>query len=173
MAARLRELEADGVIFRVASSGQNRFVQYQLTPRGEQLAPAFDASALTGVAERQEPRDGEVVTTASLVSALRVAAHQGTPPKTRCDVTFTIQVTDVVVHTVISQGNVSVGPGAHPDADPKIIAGTEFRALMSLEADANTAVPDSITFEGDRSLLSTPLQSFHIPQTEPSATDQP
>ncbi len=56
------------------------------------------------------PRDGEIVTTASLTAALRVAAGDAVVPED-WDTTYTVRVGDVEAHVVMRDGVITVGPG--------------------------------------------------------------
>src|SRR5699024_12208843 len=69
LSTRLKELEDDRLIIRRVRSSPDRSVVYTVTERGAALRPALDALSLWGAATMDEPREGEVVTTASLISA--------------------------------------------------------------------------------------------------------
>ncbi|WP_454295320.1 winged helix-turn-helix transcriptional regulator [Salana multivorans] len=120
LSTRLKELERDGLIVREVRRGADRSVVYAMTERGADLQPALDALSRWGAAGMREPREGEIVTEASLVSALRVAAEGATLTSRR--ITFTVRVGDAVAHAVVGDGTVKVGAGEHPGAD-LVIAG--------------------------------------------------
>jgi DNA-binding HxlR family transcriptional regulator len=60
LASRLKDLEEEGLVERVAPSGAERSVTYRLTPRGEELGPALDALSRWGAGGMRTPRDGAI-----------------------------------------------------------------------------------------------------------------
>ncbi|MFT4220591.1 MAG: winged helix-turn-helix transcriptional regulator [Microbacterium sp.] len=167
LSTRLKELEQDGLVVREARSGADRSIVYALTDRGAALQPALDALSRWGAAEMREPREGEVVTEASLVSALRVAAGGGTPTRRR--LAFTVRAGQVAAHAVTGDGVVTVGAGEHPDADLVITGGPGFRDLLAGALDPAAAIADGVVdLEGDPVLLEDFVTMFHVPYS-PSA----
>lgn len=162
LSTRLKELEADGLVRRVARAGADRSVVYTLTPRGRALQPALDALARWGAADLHQPRAGEIVTEASLVSALRVASAGGVPPGRR--LTFTVRVGDALAHALVADGTVVVEPGPAPDADLEIIGGPGFRDLLAgvLEP-ADALARDLVEVAGDPALLADFVAIFQVP----------
>src|SRR5699024_4282752 len=68
LSTRVKKLEDDGLIIRQVLCSLDRSVVYSMTVRCAALRPALDALSLWGAASMDEPREGEVVTTASLIS---------------------------------------------------------------------------------------------------------
>jgi hypothetical protein len=66
----------------------------------------------------REARECEVVTDASLVGSLRVAAQGGTPPQRRGSVTYEVRVGSAVAHATVTGSEINVKPGGHPRARP-------------------------------------------------------
>jgi DNA-binding HxlR family transcriptional regulator len=164
LAGRLKELEEEGLVARIAPSGAERSVVYRLTPRGEELQPALDALSRWGAAGMRTPREGEIVTTASMTSAFKVAAGDGLVPKS-WNTSYTVHVTDdVVVHLVMRDGRISVGPGPAESPDLIITAGPGIRDLLAGELDADTAVATgAVQLEGDAALFRRFADSLHVP----------
>jgi DNA-binding HxlR family transcriptional regulator len=163
LASRLRELEDEGLVTRAVPSGIERAVVYGLTPRGEELGPALDALSRWGAGGMRSPREGEIVTTASIVSALRVAAGDGVVPKS-WNTTYTVRVGEVEVHLVMRDGAITVGPGAADAPDLVITAGPQIRDLLAGELDAETAIATgAVQIEGDPALFSRFADSLHVP----------
>ncbi|HWH25061.1 MAG TPA: helix-turn-helix domain-containing protein [Pseudolysinimonas sp.] len=163
LAARLKELEEAGVVTRTAPSGADRSVVYELTPRGEELGPALDALGLWGAGGMRTPRENEVVTTASIIAALRVAAGDGVVPKS-WKTSYTVQVADVVVHVVMRDGVVTVGAGAAEAPDLVIVAGPQIRDVLAGELDAETAIATgAVQLEGDAALFARFADSLRVP----------
>lgn len=162
LSTRLKELEQDGLIVREARTGADRSIVYVVTDRGAELQPALDALSRWGAAAMREPRKGEIVTEASLISALRVAAGGGTRP-TR-PLAFTILAGDIAIHALARDGDVEVGPGPAEDADLVIEAGPGFRDLLAGALAPQAALDEGLlTVEGDPALLDEFVSAFHVP----------
>lgn len=163
LASRLKELEDEGLVLRTAPSGAERAVVYALTPRGEELGPALDALSRWGAGGMRAPRDGEIVTTASIVAALKVAAGDGVVPKD-WNTTYTVRVGDVNAHVVMRDGAITVGPGAAEVPDLVITAGPQIRDVLAGELDAPTAVSTgAVELEGDASLFARFADTLRVP----------
>ncbi|WP_028662340.1 winged helix-turn-helix transcriptional regulator [Saccharomonospora iraqiensis] len=163
LATRLKELEQDGLVAREARSGADRSVVYSVTRRGAELAPALDALARWGAAGMQAPRAGEIVTTASLVTALRVAAEHAQAPRQR-QLAYTVRVRDAVAHAVLRDGAVDVGAGEHPEPDLVITGGPQFRDLLAGVLDPESALADgAVELDGDPAALAPFVATFRVP----------
>jgi DNA-binding HxlR family transcriptional regulator len=165
LATRLKELETDGLVLREVRSSPDRSIVYRLTPRGAELAPALDALARWGAAGMREPREGEVVTEASLVTALRVAAIDN--PTTRPPVVYVVRVANAVASATVADGVVVVEPGEHPDPDLVIGGGARFRDLLAGRLDPQEALTQgAVELEGDPELLATFTETFRVPYSD-------
>ncbi|MCW3157680.1 winged helix-turn-helix transcriptional regulator [Micropruina sonneratiae] len=163
LATRLKELEQDGLVVRQARAGADRSVVYALTPRGEELQPALDALSRWGAAELREPREGEIVTEASLVSALRVASQHRTPPRGRRRA-FTVRVGQAVAHAIVADRAVVVGPGPAQPSDLIVEGGPGFRDLLAGVLDPADAVASgAVEVTGDPALLAEFVEIFRVP----------
>lgn len=163
LASRLKELEEEGIVERMAPSRGERAVVYRLTPRGEELGPAMNALSRWGAGGMRTPRDGEIVTTASIASALKVAAGEGVVPK-GWDTAYTVRVGEVVTHLIMRDGVITVGPGAAEAPDLVITAGPQIRDLLAGELDADTAIATgAVQLEGDASLFARFADTLHVP----------
>ncbi len=162
LSTRLKELEQDGLVVREARSGADRSIVYALTERGAELRPALDALSRWGAAGMRELREGEIVTQASLVSALRIAA-EGAAPAGR-PLTFTVRVGDAVAHAIVEGSTVDVGAGEHPGADLVISSGPGFRDLLAGALDPASAIAEqAVVVEGDPGLLADFASIFTVP----------
>ncbi len=122
----------------------------------------------TGVAGIYTPREGEIVTTASLVTALRVAAGNGLTPDRR-RLVYTVRVGDAVAHMIVHGRTVEVVPGEHPEPDLVITGGPEFRDLLAGTLDPETAVADGVVeIDGDPALLTPFVATFTVPYSTAS-----
>jgi len=163
LASRLKELEEEGLVTRSAPTGSERSVVYELTPRGHELEPALDALSRWGAGGMRTPREGEIVTTASITAAFKVAAGDGVIPKS-WNTSYTVQVADVVVNVLMRSGTITVTPGPADAPDLVVIAGPEIRDLLAGVLDADTAIATgAVQLEGDASLFRRFADSFHVP----------
>jgi DNA-binding HxlR family transcriptional regulator len=167
LAARLKELEADGLVVREARAGSDRSVVYRTTARADELRPALDALARWGAAGMREPRPGEVVTDTSLVGSLRVAAQGRTPPRRRSTVTYEVRVGGAIAHATITRNEVTVSSGAHPAPDLVVIGGPGFRDLLAGVLDPDTALATgAVELIGDPALLTDFTTTFTVPYSD-------
>lgn len=168
LSTRLKELERDGLVAREARTGADRSIVYAMTDRGAELQPALDALSRWGAAGMRDPREGEIVTDASLVSALRVAAEGATPTGRR--LAFTVKVGAAVAHAIAGDGRVDVGAGEHPGTDLVIIGGPGFRDLLAGTLDPATAISaGAVVVEGDPRLLEDFASIFTVPYSPAAA----
>lgn len=163
LAGRLKELEEESLLARAVASEGERSIVYGLTPRGKELIPVLDALSRWGAGGMRSPREGEIVTTASLVAALRVAAGDGIAPKA-WNTRYTIRVGDVEINVIMRDGIIMVGPGAAEDPDLVITAGPQIRDLLAGELDAVTAIKSgAVQLEGDPMLLERFAEVLRVP----------
>ncbi|WP_085369045.1 winged helix-turn-helix transcriptional regulator [Leifsonia sp. NCR5] len=169
LASRLKDLEDEGIVARVAPSGAERSVVYELTPRGDELRPVLDALSRWGAAGMRTPRDGEIVTTASITAALRVAAGDGVVPQD-WDSAYTVRVGGIEAHVVMRDGAIEVGQGPAEQPDLVITAGPQIRDVMAGELDAPTAVATGVVqLEGDASLFERFAATLRVPYSPNAA----
>jgi len=163
LASRLKELEDDGLVVRVLGAAPDRFVLYQATARARELIPALDALGRWGAAGMRQPRAGEVVTEASLVSALRSAVRPRTPGRPHSAV-VEVRIGDATAHAVVDQESVTVHPGGHPAADLTLEAGPRFRDVLAGELDPDVAVAQGVVrVHGDLTSFTEFVSTFHVP----------
>lgn len=166
LATRLKELEEEGLVARTAPSGTERSVVYELTPRGDELRPALDALSRWGAGGMRTPREGEIVTSASITAALRVAAGDGVVP-TEWDTVYGLRVGDIDVRVVMREGSITVEPGAAETPDLVIAAGPQIRDLLAGELDPQTAVDTgAVQLEGDAGLFQRFADTMRVPYSE-------
>lgn len=169
LSTRLKELDRDGLIVREVRGGADRSIVYALTDRGAELRPVLEALGRWGAAGMRDPRENEIVTEASLVTALRVAAKGSAP--TGQPLTFTVRVGGAVAHARVEGGDVEVGAGEHPDPDLAITGGPRLRDLLAGTLDPQTALSEGVVAaEGDPALLAVFASIFAVPYS-PAALD--
>lgn len=117
------------------------------------------------------PREGEVVTEASLVSALRVAAggHESGSVTHRA---YQVEAGEAVVHAIVDENGVTVEPGPHPAPNLTIVAGSGFRDLLAGAVDAARAVATgAVSIVGAPTYLEGFTRTFRVPYS-PSVTER-
>lgn len=163
LATRLKDLEEEGLIARVAPNGAERAVVYRLTPRGEELEPALDALSRWGAGGMRTPREGEVVTPSSITAALRVAAGDGVVPAD-WDTVYNVRVGDVEVHVLMRDGTITADPGFVEGADLQITAGPAIRDLLAGTLSAEDAIATgAVQLDGDPALFARFADTLRVP----------
>jgi DNA-binding HxlR family transcriptional regulator len=166
LATRLKELEDEGLVARTVPPAGERSVVYALTPRGEEVRPALDALSRFGAGGMRTPREGEIVTSASITAALRVAAGEGEVPED-WDTVYGVRVGDIEAHVIMRDGRITVGEGPAERPDLVITAGPQIRDVMAGELDAPTAVATGVVqLEGDASLFDRFAETLRVPYSE-------
>jgi len=163
LAARLKELEQDGLVTREARSGADRSVVYLPTRRAEALVPVLDALGRWGAADMRVPREGEVVTEAALVSSLR-SAIQRDARRLRPRSTYQVTIADLTIHVAIDGDDVRVAPGPHPDPDLVIATGPGLRDLLAGAVGPEQAIAEGVVeLSGDQTAFGDFVATFHVP----------
>ncbi|GAA1242081.1 winged helix-turn-helix transcriptional regulator [Prauserella halophila] len=162
LSARLKELEVAGIVERRVRPRPDGSVVYALTEYGADLEDVVLALGRWGARALGEPGPDEIVTTDSLVMALRttflpeVAQAQG-------DATYEIRLGDVVAHARVAGGELAAARGEAADADLVIDSGPALRALLAGELTPDDALADGIVaITGPKELLTAFTRSFRI-----------
>lgn len=152
LTARLKELEAAGLVGRRVLPRPERGVVYELTPYGADLEASVLALGRWGAKNLGFPRAGEAVTLDSLITALRTTFHPGASRGLRA--TFGLRVGEIALHATVDKNRIRVAEGVPAGADLVIDATPELRALMAGELSPSEAVEKGIVrFTGDATLL--------------------
>ncbi|HTJ25333.1 MAG TPA: helix-turn-helix domain-containing protein [Candidatus Limnocylindria bacterium] len=161
LAARLKELEASGLVLRRALPAPERAVVYELTAYGRELEDAIVALGRWGAKSLGDPRPGEVVTAESLVTALRSTFHREAARGLHAG--FELRFGEIVIHARVDDGAVEAAIGPLREPDLVIETGPALKALMSGDlAPARAIREGSVTLRGDRALLTRFVQIFRI-----------
>jgi DNA-binding HxlR family transcriptional regulator len=162
LSARLKELEASGVIQRRLLPRPQGSVVYQLTDYGRELDDVVLRLGLWGARSLGQPRPDDIVTTDSLILALRTTF--------RCDAAsglhlgYEVRVGDIVIHARVDDGKAEVEQGPLPRPDLVIDTGPELRALQAGELSPREAVASgAVRLTGDPDLLDRFVAVFQIP----------
>lgn len=161
LTSRLKELEDAGVVRRRILPRPSGAVVYELTELGAQLEEGVLSLARWGARLLGEPRPDEIVTSDSLIMAMRAtfkpAAARG------LDVGYELRVGEVVIHMRVRGSRLEVGAGPLPDADLFIDAGPALKALMSGEmTPAQAKARGSVHLKGQTKLLPRFVETFRI-----------
>jgi DNA-binding HxlR family transcriptional regulator len=158
LAARLKALEAAGVVHRAGASG------YALTPRGEQLRPALDALVRWGwELLPDQPEEGSVrAAWAAMLMRAEMEASGG--PGVAGIVDFDVGGERFWLHADGERADLRDGPApVHADATARCDLPT-FTALATGDTGAREAIRSgALNVEGDRRLLDQLLRRFRLP----------
>lgn len=159
LAARLKELQAAGVLRRVPHS---RVIVYELTPYGYELEPVVLALGAWGFKALGDPRDEQVITPDSMTIDLRTAFRApvaATLPTTAYAARF--GPTELLIRVDGSTLDVTRGDG---DVDLAFSAGPGIRRLISGELTARHAIStgEVIVLRGSGDLLDRFASTFHL-----------
>jgi DNA-binding HxlR family transcriptional regulator len=168
LSARLKELEASGVVQRRLLPRPQGSVVYELTDYGRGLDDVVLRLGLWGARSLGRPRPDDIVTTDSLIMALRATFRRDAAAGLRLG--YEVRIGDVVVHALVDDGRVAVEQGPLPRPDLVIDTGPELRALLAGELGPSEAVAGgAVRLTGDPALLDRFVQVFHIPPPPASA----
>ena len=170
LSARLKELQEDGVIRRVALASCG--LVYELTEYGRELEPIVLALGRWGFRSMGEPRDDDVVTADSLTMALRTAFK---PEIASVSLDFQIQVGAVELRAQVSDGElkvIQIAPptppvgGALPSSEPELrfATGPGIRHLIAGTLTPAQAVKQDVVtiLKGNLKLLERFTELFRI-----------
>ncbi|WP_019818938.1 winged helix-turn-helix transcriptional regulator [Saccharomonospora saliphila] len=161
LSARLKRLEAEGVVTRRVLPRPASSVVYELTAYGRDLEDAVLALGRWGARALGEPEPGETVTADSMIIALRAAFR----PERATDhtVRFELHVADVVLTAEVKEGTLHLAEGPAAHADLVVRTGPAVRALLSGEITPARAVEDGqVLLHGDPGLLTTFTTLFQL-----------
>jgi DNA-binding HxlR family transcriptional regulator len=163
LSARLKELEAAGVVERHAVAGE-RSVQYRLTERGRALEPVIDALGRWGAGRMVAPLPGETVTSAIVASMLRTAFAGRVEPGPGTTTVFQVGGGPVAAWAEVKGDDIVVGDGEHTGPDLVIAAGPAMRAFVAGElTPAEFAASPGVTVTGPPQLLHLFSRLFRLP----------
>ena len=159
LAARLKELQAAGVIRRAPRS---RIVIYELTPYGRELEPVVLALGAWGFKALGEPRDEQVLTPDAMTISLRTAFR----PLVAADLPATayaarLESAELLIRVDGSDLDVSRGDGP---VDLAFTAGPDIRRILSGELAPDRAIATGVVevLRGSGDLLDRFASTFHL-----------
>ncbi len=161
LSARMRELEHARIVR--SRPMADDAMGYELTEYGNELEDTLLRFSRWGAKSLGDPRPEEIVTTDSLVIAVRSVFD---PSAARgVHASYEIRVGDeIVFHVRVNDGTAHVGPGPLPDADLLLDPGIVLKALMAGELSAAEAITTgSVKIVGEPALLQQFTEMFVIP----------
>jgi DNA-binding HxlR family transcriptional regulator len=172
LSERLEELEQADVVRHRSASDPAKDAVYELTQYGRELDDIVVGLGRWGAKKLGGPRRDEIVTSSSMVTALRStfrpeAAHG-------LVVNYLFRLGPIDIHARVDDGHADIGPGLIDDADLIIEAGPALKALMAGEMSSREAIESgSVRLTGDPGLLEWFTELFHIPPAPPTPPTRP
>jgi DNA-binding HxlR family transcriptional regulator len=159
LAARLKELQAAGVIRRVPHS---RVIVYELTPYGRELEPVLLALGAWGFKALGEPRAEQVITPDAMTIDLRTA-FQPQVAATLPGTAYAARVGAAELLIRVHGSTLDVTRGLGP-VDLAFTADAGIRRLISGEISAERAIETGVVevLSGRRTLLDRFATTFHL-----------
>ena len=159
LAARLKELQAAGIIRRAPHS---RVIVYELTPYGRELEPVVLALGAWGFKAMGEPREQQIITPDSMTMALRTAFRPEVAaklPSTAYGAYF--GSAELLVNVEGPVLSVQRGAG---QVDLAFASGPAIRQLISGELPAERAIATGVVgvLHGPSALLTRFADTFHL-----------
>jgi DNA-binding HxlR family transcriptional regulator len=160
LAARLKELQAAGVLRRVPHS---RVIVYELTPYGRELEPVVLALGAWGFKAMGDPREEQIITPDSMTIALRTAFQPqvaATLPATAYGARF--GPADLLIR--VEGATLDVTRGEDGDVDLAFAAGPGIRRIISGELAPERAIATGVVevLRGRGDLLGRFASTFHL-----------
>lgn len=161
LAARLREFEHAGIVFRHATTGPAESVSYELTEYGMELDDIILRVGRWGARQLGQPRPDEIVTTDSMIMAMRATFQPQNAQGVQ--VSYELRLVSIVLNLRIDDGELTVAAGPLPSADLIFEPGMTLKGLMSGEVSPADVVGDpNVRLIGDRSLVDLFARLFQI-----------
>jgi len=159
LAARLKELQAVGVLRRVPHS---RVIVYELTPYGRELEPVVLALGAWGFKAMDDPRDEQIITPDSMTMELRTAFRSSVASSLPATAyAARLGPTELLIRVDGRDLDVSRGDGP---ADLAFSAGADIRLLISGALAPDHAIATGVVEvrHGRGELLGRFANTFHL-----------
>ena len=161
LSARLKSLEAAGVIERVTLPPPSGAPAYALGPRGLTLEPILEELALWGIDFIDEETAGYRARAAWAAMSMRARMdrEESRPPNG----TFAFKVEDESFWLSVSDEGSSIRDGS-PPADPDVSVEVDRDGFFAIATGSSTPSQAGALVEGDDASLSSLLHTFRLPQ---------
>jgi DNA-binding HxlR family transcriptional regulator len=161
LTARLKELEAAGVIHRRLLPRPAGSVIYELTEYGKELEGVIISLGRWGAKLLDEPRADEIITEDSMIMAMRATFHPEAARDVAAD--YELHFGPIIIHARVNGGKLEAGAGVIKSPDLIIEAGPAIKDLMAGVITPAEAVKKKIVhLKGDVSLLEPFAKIFRI-----------
>ena len=162
LTARLKELEAAGVVRRHVLPRPQGSVVYELTDYGAELEPVILELGRWGAKALDAPRHGEIITVESLIMAMRTTFRARNARGLRAS--FELRSGDIAFHLRVADGALEAKPGPLPEADLHITTNPMvIKVLLSGDvAPADAIAQGLVEIQGDAALLDRFVDVFQI-----------
>jgi DNA-binding HxlR family transcriptional regulator len=159
LAARLKELQAAGVIRRMPRS---RIIVYELTPYGRELEPVVLALGAWGFKAMRDPREEQIITPDSMTISLRTAFQPQVAARLPATA-YAAHVESAELLIRVDGATLNVTRGNAP-ADLAFAAGPGIRRLISGELAPDRAIATGVVevLRGRGDLLNRFADTFHL-----------
>jgi DNA-binding HxlR family transcriptional regulator len=159
LAARLKELQAAGIIRRAPRS---RVIIYELTDYGRELEPIVLALSAWGFKALGEPREEQVITPDSMTMALR-SAFRAQVAASLPTTAYAARLGSAELLIRVDGSSLEVARGDGP-ADLAFRAGADIRRVISGELAPDRAIADGVVevLRGPEALLGRFAETFHL-----------
>jgi DNA-binding HxlR family transcriptional regulator len=159
LAARLKELQAAGVLIRVPHS---RVIVYELTDYGRELEPVVLALGAWGFKALGDPRDEQLITPDAMTMDLRTA-FRATIAATLPATAYAARLGSAELLIRVDGGSLDVSRGAG-EADLAFASATGIHRLISGELAPQRAIATGVVevLHGRGELLDRFAQTFHL-----------
>jgi DNA-binding HxlR family transcriptional regulator len=163
LSARLKELEQNGIVLRRVLPRPEAGVVYDLTDFGRELDEILLRLGLWGSRALGEPLEGDVVTAAALVVALRASFRPEAARRLRAS--YELRVGPVVVNARVAGGRVEAAEGPLPGADVVFEADATLRRVLRGELTIEAALAGGrVRATGDPALVGRFAELFRLPE---------
>lgn len=159
LAARLKELQAVGVIRRAPRS---RIIIYELTPYGRELEPVILALGAWGFKAMAEPREEQVITPDAMTMTLRAAFRPHVAERLP-ETAYAAQIGAAGLLIRVDGAALAIAPGDGP-ADLRFHADAGIHRLLSGELPPERAIATGVVdvVDGSADLLGRFADTFHL-----------
>ncbi len=164
LSARLKELEAAGIVRRRVLPRPASSVVYELTDYGSELDEIVLRLGRWGAQSLGERGPEEIVTTDSMIMALRATFQPTAAPGFRAS--YQLHLGEIVIHARIDDGTLDAGAGPLPNPDLVIETEAPLKPVLAGEISPTEAVESGrLRLTGDPALLPQFIALFAISTT--------
>jgi DNA-binding HxlR family transcriptional regulator len=157
LSARLKELEASGIVQRQVAPAPQRGLVYAMTQAGQGLEPAIITLALWGNSQLGDPPPGEFVPSTTLALTLRATFDR--EAATGLTTTWEVRAPGILAYAAVSDGTLTTGDGPAPTA-PDLVMTFNPTELPSFRVLIQAATLGQVELDGPHKLLNTFLRLF-------------